>query len=211
VYTLPPNQALSAQSQEKINRARGQTPPRRDVKAIIAKKTRLLLSSVDAGDRSRLGACSRTARWITGSAADEFWEPHTVDLVVTSPPFLDVVDYAGDNWLRGWFCGIEADGVEIALHRKVGDWQAFVGRVFRQLARLLRPGGYVAFEVGEVKHGAVRLEEAVLPCGLAAGFEPTCILINQQAFTKTANIWGVANNRRGTNTNRIVVFRQPEG
>ena len=29
-----------------------------------------------------------------------------------------------------------------------------------------------------------------------------------QRFTKTANIWGVGNNRLGTNTNRIVVFRK---
>jgi hypothetical protein len=29
--------------------------------------------------------------------------------------------------------------------------------------------------------------------------------VNQQDFTKTANCWGVGNNRRGTNTNRIVL------
>jgi hypothetical protein len=34
------------------------------------------------------------------------------------------------------------------------------------------------------------------------------VLINAQQFTKTANVWGVANNSLGTNTNRIVVFRR---
>ena len=29
-----------------------------------------------------------------------------------------------------------------------------------------------------------------------------------QEFTKTANCWGVENNRKGTNTNRIAVFRK---
>ena len=33
-------------------------------------------------------------------------------------------------------------------------------------------------------------------------------LINNQTFTKTANCWGVRNNTRGTNSNRIVVFRK---
>jgi len=33
------------------------------------------------------------------------------------------------------------------------------------------------------------------------------VLINSQQFTKTANIWGVSNNRMGTNTNRIVVLQ----
>jgi hypothetical protein len=34
------------------------------------------------------------------------------------------------------------------------------------------------------------------------------VMVNDQAFTKTANCWGVSNNRRGTNTNRIVVLRR---
>lgn len=43
VYTLPPNQAVSVDSQRKINEKRAQTPPLRDVKAIIMHKSRSLL------------------------------------------------------------------------------------------------------------------------------------------------------------------------
>jgi hypothetical protein len=211
VYTLPPNQALSPDSQRKINQERGQRPPRRLVKDLIARKTRALLSDVDQGTRTTLARGAHAALWTTASAAETFWKSASVDLVVTSPPFLDVVDYAGDNWLRCWFCGIDPKSVDIAVHRKLEDWRAFIGRVFQELARLLRPGGFVAFEVGEVRRGVVRLEEAVVPCGVAAGLGPVCILINRQTFTKTANIWGVENNRRGTNTNRIVVFQKPGG
>jgi len=63
--------------------------------------------------------------------------------------------------------------------------------------------------VGEVRRGSVKLEEVVAPLGIAAGFKCTAILINTQSFTKTANIWGVKNNRHGTNSNRIVLFRKP--
>ena len=80
--------------------------------------------------------------------------------------------------------------------------------VFQELERLLVPGGHVAFEVGEVRGGTVRLEESVLPCGSAAGLEPVLVLVNAQEFTKTANCWGVTNGKRGTNTNRVVVFRK---
>jgi hypothetical protein len=125
---------------------------------------------------------------------------------VTSPPFLDVVDYAEDNWLRCWFYGIRADDVPISLHASVQAWQTFVADAFRQFMRLLRPGGFIAFEVGEVRGGRIRLEETVIPAALAAGASPVAMVLNQQAFTKTANIWGVANNSKGTNTNRIVVF-----
>jgi len=129
---------------------------------------------------------------------------------VTSPPFLDVVDYAGDNWLRGWFCGVDTGAVPLTVVRRLEDWQSAMTDVFTALARVLRPGGHVAFEVGEVRGGRVKLEEAVLPCGLNAGLDPRLVVINAQQFTKTANCWGIDNNRKGTNTNRIVTFRKPD-
>ena len=48
----------------------------------------------------------------------------------------------------------------------------------------------------------------MVPLGIAAGFSCEAVLINQQQFTKTANIWGVGNNALGTNSNRIVVFKK---
>jgi hypothetical protein len=206
VYTLPPNQAVSVASQEKINARRGQTPPRRDVRAIIERKSASLLADVDEATRDALSRARRSGRFHTGSCTDRFWRPASVQLVVTSPPFLDVVDYAADNWLRCWFCGVNAEEVAIGLHASVAAWQQFIGTAFRRLARLLRPGGYVAFEVGEVRKGMLRLEDVVIPAGVAAGLQPLAVLVNQQTFTKTANIWGVSNNRRGTNTNRIVLL-----
>jgi DNA methylase len=209
VYTLPPNQAASTAAQVKINAHRKQVPPRRDVRALILTKTRSLLTDCDAATRATLLRSANRAVLLTRPArSTPQLRANSVSLVVTSPPFLDVVDYAGDNWLRGWFCGIDTSAVEISMHRKVTEWQAAMTGVFRELARVLRPGGHVAFEVGEVRSGKVKLEEAVLPCGVASGLEPLLVVINAQQFTKTANCWGVRNNSKGTNTNRIVVFRK---
>jgi len=62
--------------------------------------------------------------------------------------------------------------------------------------------------VGEVRRGTLRLDEAIVPQGLAAGFSCLAIVVNRQRFTKTSHIWGIGNNELGTNTNRIVVFRK---
>ena len=78
--------------------------------------------------------------------------------------------------------------------------------VFTELYRILRPGGFVAFEVGEVRNGSIMLEDLVVPAGKKAGLTAEAILINDQTFTKTSHCWGVDNLRKGTNTNRIVLF-----
>jgi hypothetical protein len=209
VYTLPPNQAASIESQARINASRKQSPPRRDVRALICAKSRSLLSDCDAATRAMLLRSTQRATLVTGPArSTPQLRNGSVSLVVTSPPFLDVVNYAADNWLRGWFCGIDTTQVGISMYKKVPDWQASMTEVFHELARVLRPGGHVAFEVGEVRNGMIKLEEAVLPCGVAAGLSPLIVVINAQRFTKTANCWGIRNNAKGTNSNRIVVFRK---
>ncbi len=202
VYTLPPNQAVSAQSQRKINERRGQTPPDRDVGKLIVKKTASLLSDgpMAAHPPSLLttGTAQATPAIRTGS----------VQLVVTSPPFLDIVQYAEDNWLRSWFAGIDVASVTIAHHRTEAGWQNMVRDTLTELARVVKPGGHVAFEVGEVRNGKVLLERLVWAAAEGLPFDRLFVMVNQQEFTKTANCWGVRNNARGTNTNRIVVLRR---
>jgi hypothetical protein len=209
VYTLPPNQAVSVKSQRKINEKRNQTPPPRDVVKIILKKTRQLLGDVDRAARETLARVSGQAMLLTGPAdATPQIPANSAALVVTSPPFLNIVQYATDNWLRCWFLGIDQASVKLTVPNKLEAWQAAMSAVFAELHRILKFGGHVAFEVGEVHGGRTRLEEAVLPCGAAAGLEPVLVLINDQQFTKTANCWGVDNMVKGTNTNRIVLFRK---
>lgn len=209
VYTLPPNQAVTVERQRGINRSRQQTPPERDVRVSILKKSRSLLGKLEEPDARRLRETSGKSLLITGSSDDTPGiESDSVSLVVTSPPFLDVVDYQTDNWLRCWFNGIDPRTVDIWHFKKPLEWQAAMKSVFVELKRVLKPGGYVAFEVGEVRGGKILLETLVVPAAAEAGLEPLMVLVNDQVFTKTSNCWGVDNLKKGTNTNRIVLLRK---
>lgn len=210
VYTLPPNQAASMESQARINAGRSQVPPRRDVPHLILAKSRALLADLDEHSRRELRRIGTLRQLVTAHAASTPEIPSSsVDLVVTSPPFLDVVNYASDNWLRGWFCDVDSSSVAITIAKRPYDWQEAMQSVFGELLRVLRPERFVAFEVGEVRGGRVKLEELVLPAAVRAGFEPCAVVVNSQRFTKTANCWGVDNNEKGTNSNRIVLLRKP--
>ncbi len=209
VYTLPPNQTVSVESQRKINEKRSQTPPIRDLREVIICKSKSLLRNLTREDRSNLRRAEERSQLVTGSSdSTSHMKSASVDLVVTSPPFLDVVDYQSDNWLRCWFNGIDAATVDIWQLSDPEEWRNRMIMVFTELHRLLVPGGYIAFEVGEVRGGKLLLETLVVPAGREANLTPIMILINDQVFTKTSNCWGVKNLKKGTNTNRIVVFRK---
>jgi hypothetical protein len=211
VYTLPPNQAVSPESQIKINQRLRQEPEYRDTKRIILKKTQSLLRNLTDAQSRNLRIAGDSGKFLTKDAADTGEiASESVQLTVTSPPFLDVVQYSNDNWLRCWFNNLNAETIskQITVLRNIEDWRKKMSSVFEELFRVARPGGWVAFEVGEVRNGKINLDEYVVPLGMGAGFNCAGTLINQQTFTKTANIWGVKNNKSGTNTNRIVLFRK---
>jgi DNA methylase len=200
--SMPPNQAVSVKSQIKINEKLGINPPERDVAEIIYKKSRTLFSDGHPPIAGTINLISGSAD-SSGAIADE-----TVDLVVTSPPFLDIVQYASDNWLRCWFAGIEPDSIEISMCKTETEWCAMVRKTLAELCRVLKSGAHIAFEVGEVRNGTVLLEKLVWEAAIGLPLQRVAVLINSQDFTKTANCWGVVNGKKGTNTNRIVVLRK---
>ena len=202
VRTLPPNQAISIESQKKLNKKFGQIPEEKDISGIILKKTKSLLSDklpdYSLGFSISCGIAENMSSVIDNS----------VSLIVTSPPFLDVVNYIDDNWLRCWFAGIDTKTIKISMFRDIEKWKTMVESVLRECCRVLKDNGYIAFEVGEVRGGKILLEKIVWEAANNLPLEKLCVIINKYEFTKTANCWGVINNNKGTNTNRIVLFKR---
>ena len=211
VYTLPPNQAVSLERQKILNKKRNLKPEYRNVKQIILKKSKQLTKDLSVQQIEQLKKIGKNAKFLNCDSAETFEiRNNSVQLTVTSPPYLDVVQYANDNWLRFWFNNIDSKEMNnnITITKNIIEWNCFMSLVFKELYRITTIGGYVAFEVGDVKNGKIHLDEHIVRIGIRAGFECLGIMINQQNFTKTANIWGISNNMKGTNSNKIILLKK---
>ena len=210
VYTLPPNQAVSKEKQIKLNDKLNQKPTYKDVEKIILKKTKQILRKVSLEDIQNLNCIKNYNLYLSKNSYDtpEILD-NSVDLIITSPPFLDVIQYSKDNWLRCWFNNIDFQEIEknITIKKKLNDWKNFIDSTLKELYRVLKKDKYLIFEVGEVRNGKINLEKEVLPLAEKIGFTCEVIMINKQNFTKTSNIWGVNNNKKGTNSNRLLVLK----
>ena len=203
-YTLPPNIAASFKSQKRINEKRQQEPPYKDTKKIILRKTEQLLRD------SLPNYYSTKTNLLLSESADHTpqIDSDIVDLIITSPPFLTEVNYLLNNWIKMWFCDIELEKERLWQIKDIETWSNKMKNVFHELKRILTPKGKIAFEVGEVRNKSILLEDLVIPVAKEIGLQPEYVLLNTQQFTKTSHTWGVKNNKAGTNTNRIIVFKK---
>ena len=194
----------------KINEKRQQSPSYRNIKDKILKKSKALYRNVTKDERQNLQNAGNGMIFLQKDARNTpEVQGSSIDLVVTSPPFLNVVNYYKDSWLRCWFNSIDISiNEKITVLSSLRKWTEFMFLHFRELYRILKKEGWICFEVGEINKGKIKLEESIILVGIDAGFTCKGVLIIQQSFSKTSNIWGIKNNNSGTNTNRIVLFQK---
>lgn len=213
VYSFP-QISIMPQAQARNNRNRGQIPEYRAIRERILRKMKTDLSRPLPEHFCRMAMKNRylreDARQLKGL------RKNSVDLVITSPPFLNKVNYFDDNWMRAWFLGCEEsfNRNDLTVTPDLKKWSIFMRDVMFELGRVLKPGAHAVIEVGEVVLGgrSLNLDEILLehlplsvPGGRLLGRE---VFINAQNFTKLANCWDVKNNKKGTNTNRCLVLQK---
>jgi DNA modification methylase len=207
VYTFP-QLSISPQAQKKNNERRGEFPEYREIKSRILKKMKVDLSDPLPPFYHEF---SKHNKYLQGKSSDmKSVETSTVDLIVTSPPFLDKVDYLTDNWLKSWFLKIGKDkqgGVTI-LHTKE-QWKKFIQETLVACERVMKKNAYLVMEVGDVSSGSkiINLDDLVVEASTSTSFVWEKTYINSQKFTKLSNCWNVSNNEKGTNSNRCVIFK----
>ncbi len=174
------------------------------------------------------GTPARRGRGVRGDARrlSEVIAPGSVKLIVTSPPYLNVVRYGKFNWIRLWLLGESVSDVDASLrveqtdrrlalsdrHRFKGYCDFLEGSL-RECAKVLRDDGVCAVTIGDVvnkEHGSRTLAtEAWEAVRARVPFELAAVVVDDvNEVGKVSKIWGEGRRGEATKTDRVMVFHK---
>ncbi|MFW5983493.1 MAG: DNA methyltransferase [bacterium] len=197
--------SFSIEKIRKQSQMKGLKPKFRDVvPRILSKAEAVLKNPIKEQPESKVLYCDSRKLTISDNC---------VDLIVTSPPFLDLVNYLDDNWLRFWFLGINIDKYmgKIVQSTSLKEYGDFLFDSLKEMYRVLKPGKYCIVEVGDVNYYGkkVYLDELVNKLASVVGFNIEKILINEITQPNISKEFRRKPPGQGTKTNRCVVMRKP--
>jgi hypothetical protein len=148
-----------------------------------------------------------------------------VQLAVTSPPYLKVMNYGTSNWIRLWWLGLDdvsrqrgagrlALDAELDHQHQYGPYKEFILKVLRGIRDALAPTGIVAFVVGDVatpdRPSLALARQLWDDIGDQTGLHFVDLIEDDlPSHNKVSRIWG---DTRGQATDRdcvLVLSRQP--
>jgi hypothetical protein len=150
----------------------------------------------------------------------------SADLIVTSPPYLKVVNYGTSNWIRLWWLGIDNVSRHGGSGRKSLDaqldhrhtyesYKAFMLRTLKGTRRVLNRDGVAVFVIGDVaKPGETTVDLAHQiwhDVGAQTGLEILDTIGDSlPAQNKVSRIWGDTKGR-ATDRDCILVLGRSDG
>lgn len=175
---------------------------------ITEKNNRIFKSHISPVLESQIFECD--AKEILKS--DELRQYHgKVDLLLTSPPYLGIVNYAKQNWIRSWLLNADPDKTSERLDDdlSINEWVKFARTTTSQFKQLLKEDATAIFVIGDV----VKSKNSVIPLAreFAQMIKENNLFKNVWIFSdyiettdKTTRIWGETSGK-ATATDRIVI------
>lgn len=150
----------------------------------------------------------------------------SVDLVVTSPPYLRVVNYGTSNWIRLWLLGID----EVSRHSGTGrkalnsdldhqhtydSYKDFMLRSFQGVRRVLKKDGIAVFIIGDVASANGTSLDLAKDIWADVGEKSDLRLVDLiedslPSQTKVSRIWGETRGR-ATDQECVLVLTRSDG
>lgn len=144
-------------------------------------------------------------------------ESNSMDMIITSPPFLATINYIDDNWLRFWFLGYAGKKLDelrekIIQTANINEYKGFMKASMIEMYRVLKPGKYCIIEVGDVSHKSkkLNLDDVILELSNKTRFKVDRVLVTPIKSPKISKAFSESAKNKGTQTNRCVVMKKLE-
>jgi site-specific DNA-methyltransferase (adenine-specific) len=134
--------------------------------------------------------------------------------IVTSPPYLGVLQYGSFNWIRLWFLGADPKDVDSMLDAtgSIDKYVSFIASFLLSAGRAVEPDTPVIMVIGDVEQNGQCLELAYVVWNELDGITPfECEMIVEDDFgteNKTTRIWGEDKKGQATPRDRVLVLRR---
>lgn len=182
----------------------------RDVFDILKKKTIRVFEKHQPSNKESIVVRGDAKEISKNKALKEYIS--NVSLILTSPPYLGVVNYAKQNWIRSWFLNEDPSNVSNDLDDDLNliEWISFSKKTLLEFKKFLKPDGVAILVIGDV----AKSKNSVIP--LAREFvsmvKENEIFKNIWVFSdyikdsnKTTKIWGNGKGK-ATKIDRIVIL-----
>jgi hypothetical protein len=220
--SMPNTFSMSPTYVRKFIKEKRLKPPRVSVFDVVRDKAARLY--MDAVGTSTGKAYLRDATSLLNKR--ELIRSGTVDLLLSSPPYLKVVNYGTANWIRLWWLGTDGVGRQRGKGRLVLDrrldhqhtyesYKKFMLRTFRGCRRVLRRDGVAVFVIGDVAQPDRPTVDLATSLWNDVGDETGLVLLDViedrlQAQNKVSRIWGETRGQ-ATEIDRILILRRKDG
>jgi len=199
--------SISPEAFRKQNIKHGSKPEDRNVVSRILKKAKTILRDpIIEQPSSKLYMAKSTKLPI---------KDNSIDLIVTSPPFLAVINYIDDNWLRFWFLDYNKKDLDelrkvLVQTNDLDEYTKFIDKSMKEMNRVLRKNKYCVIEVGDVAHKSqkLNLDELIVELSEKNNFKVKEILINYISSPKISKAFSEGAKQKGTKTNRCVIMKK---
>ncbi len=137
---------------------------------------------------------------------------NSIKLVITSPPYLNIINYTKSNWLKLWLLGYDRselkNEIKLADNLKLDSYKEFIKSYLNSIYKKIKKNGYVCLVVGDV-FGKPLIEDVWKSIKDEVKFKFHEIYIDE-GYSQNFKISNMLNSRKGKATliEKILVLKK---
>lgn len=142
------------------------------------------------------------------SAIENLKLPSRFDALITSPPYMNALDYGRDNRLRLWFINPDlAKPVDTDIAKRRKAFEAGITSLAAKLGKRLTPRGYCVFVVGEEVHRSFSAHPSDVVIAIVKQHAPS-LKLRTIIADDIPDVRRTRRECRGIKTEHFLVFQQ---